>query len=131
MPTMRNGSGGSNSDLLRRKFPEYLSLMGRNDITLNTATETTDADGKITAYSTSSSTVTGDLQFVTFQDKQLLEMGVVNVGDGIIYFLYSTSAKDFDIVVVDSVTWELVKQLEAETVEGNLVYQGWACKRKH
>lgn len=119
-----------NKTLLRDKFNDYLALIGRNDIQLNTITDIVDSDNKVIDTTTTNTIVTGDLQFVTYQDKQILEMGLATIGDGICYFIYDQTVHEFDTVTVDGVTWELNNMVEAETVQGGKVYQAWTCKRR-
>jgi len=130
MPTERSGTGGTNAELLRRKFNDYLSIMAYGDVVLVHETENLDNDNNVTGISTTTEGIRGDLQFATYADIQVLGPGVITMGDGIFYCVYSENLKEFDKIRAAGIDWELTKQVEAEQIENQEVYQAWVCKRR-
>lgn len=128
MVTTRTGQ--SFAKLQRDVFPAIIERFGRDDITLTRHTETINSEGRVTAVTESTSTIEGDLQFVTFQDKQYLDRGVAKIGDGVFYCIFSTTLLEGDTVTVDSVRWELVSMVENETIDVSHVYQAWITRRR-
>jgi len=131
MVTERNGSGGTFLDQSRNSTITILDKFGRTDITLTKRTATYNQAGRISGYSKVTSTITGDLQFVTYQDKELLKEGYVKIGDGIFYTIYSSSLNENDEITVDSQNWILTSRIEAETLGQGRIYQAWTCIRKN
>lgn len=128
MVTTRTGQ--TFATLQRSVFTQIINRFGRKDITLTSQTETVNSEGRVTAVSEVTSTIEGDLQFVTFQDKQYLDRGVAKVGDGLFYCIYSTTLLEGDTVTVDGVRWELVSMVENETIDTSRVYQAWITRRR-
>lgn len=130
MVTSRNGS--SFAELQRRKALEYFQKFARQDILLyKHSALTTNAMGRLSGFTEdAATTIIGDLQFVTYQDKQLIELGYARIGDGIFYTVHDTNIEAEDMIKVDSVYWELTKQVEAEQTVGNTIYQAWIAIRK-
>jgi len=127
MVTERGGQ--ANRDLLRAKTADMFVLLGRNDISLIRVTETRNANGRILSRTETTSTVVGDLQFVTSKEREILTAGIAQIGDGIFYTTYDVTADVNDIVLVDGVRWELLRKVEDEKIEEGLTYQAWVCKR--
>lgn len=110
-----------------------LNKIGRKDFTVYAQTLTRKESGKVLTVSESSTaSIKGSLQFVTVQDKELLEIGWVKVGDGIFYTLTGTSISENDEIAEgsDTTRWVLTKQIEGENINGNRVYQAWIATRK-
>jgi hypothetical protein len=119
------------ADLNHKHMVIILDKVGRNDIQLTSVSHTRNSMGRLSGRTTTTSTITGDLQFVNYQDKELLSEGFVKVGDGIFYTIYSNSLSENDEIVVDSVTWVLTSRIEAETIGPDRVFQAWTCVRKN
>lgn len=128
MVTTRTGT--TFAELQRSVLPRIIERFGRDDITLTRYTRTLDSNKRVTVVTEATSTITGDLQFVTAQDKQFLDRGIANVGDGIFFCVYSTTLVEGDQLLVDSVSWELVALVEAETIDTSRIYQGWITRRR-
>jgi len=128
MVTERDPS--SFSDLERLKGKECIRFFGRTDITLTNITKTTDSMGKLTATSETTSTITGDLQFVTVKEKQYIDLGLAKIGDGVFYTSYEATINENDEITIDSVDWVLTSQVEGPQTDGNTIYQAWIAKRK-
>ena len=130
MPIERSGTGGSNADLLKRKFNDYLDIMAYGDVVLINETTEVDNNGNVVGIVSNSEKIRGDLQFATYADIQIMGEGIVTMGDGIFYCVYNTNLKEFDKIRAAGIDWELTKQVEAEQLENTLVYQAWVCKRR-
>ena len=130
MPTKREPQGGLRE--LNHKTTEIiLDRFGRKDIILQRKIEQKNAMGHLKGYHLEKSTITGDLQFVNYQDKQLLKEGYVKIGDGLFYCVHNTDLKENDEIIVDNVNWILNKRVEAETIGDGRIYQAWTCVRKN
>jgi len=130
MVTTRNLSN-TLSNLQRTKFLDVMKMFGRTNILLTHATITKNQFGRPDSLTDSTTIIPwGDLQFVTLQDKPLLDAGYAKLGDGIFYTTNDISIVPEDQIVVDSIYWELSKQIEGETINGNLIYQAWTAKRR-
>ena len=130
MVTSRTKSN-SLTEVQRKTTLEMLKMLGRTDINLITHTKTTNTNGRLNGDTETTTVLSNaDLQFVSVRDKQWLDLGFANVGDGVLYALYSeTLVPELNEILVDSVYWELSKQVEGETIDGNLIYQAWIVKR--
>jgi hypothetical protein len=113
----------------KRQSKEWFTKFGRDDITLTVKTETKDSFDRLTAISTSSTTIIGDLQFDLKLLSQYIQLGIAQTGDGIFYTLPDVSISINNEITVDSVVWRLVQQVEGEQTNGQLIYQGWIARR--
>lgn len=127
MVTTRDSS--SFADLQKAKSKEWFQKFGRSDITWNVKTTTVGVDGRTKTNTTSSTTISGDLQFDVKLLSSYVQLGIAKTGDGIFYTLPSYGISANDEIVVDSITWRLVQQIEAEQTTGITIYQGWICRR--
>lgn len=116
----------------RRKMTEFLETFARKDILLyKHSALTRNAMGRVSGFTEDAAvTIIGDLQFVTVQDKQLIELGYAKLGDGIFYTTHDVDIDAEDQIVVDGVYWELSRQVEGEQTLGNTIYQAWVAVRK-
>lgn len=128
MPTTRRPA--TNYELVRKKFEDYLGIKA-GTFTLTSFTRTVDNDGRITAVSSSTSTISGDMQYVTYKDVQRLGEGVARVGDGMFFCKHDVSINPEDEITSDSKQWVLSKQIELPEIEGQDIYQGWIATRKN
>ena len=131
MVTERNGSGGSFLDQNRSTTLTILNKLGRNDIALTHRTESRNAAGRLSGFTSATSIILGDLQFVTFEDREMIDEGVANVGDAILYTTYDITIDKKDEVKVDSVVWRVKRRVEAETIGTGKLFQAWVCTRKN
>lgn len=116
--------------LVNKNMNTIMSKFGRSDITLVTYSDTYNANGRLASHTaTTTNNITGDLQFVTYQDGELLSTGYVTVGDGIFYTVHDRDLSEDDEITVDSVKWKLVKKIESETLGSSKIYQAWVCVR--
>ena len=136
MVTTRKGQ--SNVDLLRLKTKDLFDLLGRDDFVLTSYSQspTLNQRGRLSAQSTSStSNISGDLQFSVKILKPYIELGLAQQGNGLFYTLSTTSIYPNDEIAVDGVTWKLTAQVEGETINdgagsGSIIYQAWIAVRK-
>ena len=118
------------AELQKAKSKEWFVKFGRSDITLLVKTITKNQAGRPTSVTSSTTTgVLGDLQFDAKLISEYVQAGIALTGDGIFYTLPSyTIAENYEIVV-DGITWRLVKQVEGEQTNGETIYQGWVCRK--
>ena len=109
-----------------------LDRIGRANFTLYTVTETVDGLGRISNVTESSSTISGFLELVTPQDKQYLDTGVANIGDGIFYAAWDTSIVENDEMAESgsSFRWKFTKKVEGQEVGGDILFQAWVVTKK-
>lgn len=127
MVTTRGNS--SFADLQRSKSAEWFENYGRNDITYISKTVTTNASGRTSSVTTSTTTITGDLQFDFKLISEYIRLGQAQKGDGIFYTSYSNTINEQDEIEVDGIRWRLYSQVEGEQTKGETIYQGWLCRR--
>lgn len=128
----------TNLELLKAKTIDMFNILGRDDFILTSYSQspTFNQRGRINTQTTSTtSNITGDLQFSVKLIKPYIELGIAAQGNGIFYTLAKTSINANDEVTVDSVTWKLTSQVEGETLNdgagsGSTVYQAWIAVRK-
>ena len=113
----------------KTKSKEYFTKFGRSDITLVVKTTGLNQEGRPTSVTESTSTLIGDLQFDAKLISEYQQMGIALTGDGIFYTLPSYTIAENNEIIVDSITWRLVKQVEGEQTNGETIYQGWVCRR--
>ena len=133
--TGQSRTSGGTFKTLKRSTDEWMKIFGRSDITLTTRTITQNANGRTLSTVSSSSTVTGDLQYSKKAMKEYVDLGVALTGDGIVFFPSSVSISlSTDLVeyyiTVDSVEWRLVEQVEGEVVDLQVPYTGFIVRRK-
>lgn len=116
--------------LLQRKHTiEILGRFGRT-INLYAVSETTNSMGRIFTYTEASATTfQGDIQYLTEEDLQHLEEGIVTIGDSKLFCAYDVSLNPDDEVEVDSQRWKLLKKIDSPDTDGNRDFQMWLLKR--
>lgn len=122
---------GNNSfaDLQKAKSKEWFDKFGRSDVSLVVKTTTINQAGRPTTVTESTSTIIGDLQFDALLISEYVQLGIAKTGDGIFYTLPTYTIEENYEIVVDSITWRLVRQVEGEQTTGETIYQGWICRR--
>lgn len=120
-------------NLHRKWFDNMISgkgySFGKTDFSLIHKTYTVDGMGNLSDVTESTSTISGDLQYVTKEDKDLLELGWVKVGDGIFYTSSLNVVVENDELSVDSVRWKLTRKVEGPTVGSAEMHQSWVATR--
>jgi len=123
-------SSGSNADLFSRKAEEYFTdIYGRTDITLIQEVETKNSAGRVSGISTTTTTIIGDLQFDSKLMAEYISLGVAQAGDAIFYCMGTSSVVVHNKILVDNVKWELVEQVEGETIQTTVPYKGFIARR--
>ncbi|KKL54842.1 hypothetical protein LCGC14_2261360 [marine sediment metagenome] len=84
------------ADLFRKRFESIIARVGINTYTIYSISETRNSMGRISTRTESSTTISGFLHKVTPQDKQFLELGVLEVGDGIFFAEEDVSINEND-----------------------------------
>ena len=122
-------STGSPYGDFRSFFNIYLKDFATT-VTLNTITETKDSMKRVTATSTISTTIKADIQWVTKKDLDHLNVGDVQIGDGMLFVKYNESISlDDSEVVYNGETYRIVEQIEGEQVSGRIIYKGYIIRR--
>ncbi len=109
-----------------------LERVGLSKYTLYTQVEGTNAMGRIKSTDPTTSTITGFLHKVTPQDKQFLNLGIMNIGDGVFFAEHDTAINENDEIAEFEVTterWKMTKKVDNEKIQGNAAYQAWACTK--
>ena len=123
-------STGSRVDSMRTSFNNYLDNFCTK-ITLYNKTDTKDSMGRLTDQSEVSSIVKCDIQYVNKRDLLHLNLGDVQIGDGMLFVKNNVTIKIHDEVELtsDSIRWRVVNQIEGELVQGSEVYQGFIIRK--
>lgn len=106
--------------------------LGTNTYTLYSITETRNAMGRILSRTPTTSTIQGFLHKVTPQDKQFLDLGIINIGDGIFFAEQEVSISENDEISETGETdkWIFTKLIHNEKLQGFKVYQAWALTKR-
>ena len=89
--------------------------------------------GRIKTSDPTTSTIEGFLHKITPQDKQFIDLGVVSIGDGVFFAEFDVSINENDEIAESGVTterWKMTKKVDNEKIQGNAVYQAWACTKR-
>lgn len=121
-------STGSKADGFRTRFLTYLNDFCTT-VTLYSRTETRDGMGRITEVTTTTTSIKADIQYVTKNDLLHLNVGQVQVGDGMLFVRYSETINLEDEVEFNNVRWRIMEQIEGELVEGQPVYKGYIIRK--
>lgn len=121
-------STGKDSDAMRKTFSDYLKDYGTT-VTLTKRTETLDGMGRVTAVTESTSTISVDIQWVTKEDLRHLNIGDVQVGDGMLFAKYDADIDLEDEITHNSIVWRISNKIEGELIQGDEVYQGFIIKK--
>lgn len=100
---------------------------------LRKVTDTTDAFGQLSDRTTSDTTFTGDLQFGLNIDKRLLKMGVVEVGDAVLYIepeALTNRPEPEDLILDGNSRWEVLSEIEKAELGGTVIHYSYRCKRR-
>lgn len=122
-----------------RALNKMISYFGRT-LTHRLQTITTNADGVITAISTSDNTFDGDLQYGLYLDKKLLNAGYVSNGEAVLYVSPDESqASTIDVkksIIIEGVAsdgsvgaWIVDRILEQPNISDDVMHYSFACKR--
>ncbi len=126
MVTTRNS--GSKIVEFRRHTDWFIKEFGTT-VTVTRNTETKDSMNRVTAGSTSTSTIQADIQWVTKKDLDHLNMGNVQIGDGMLFVKHDADVQLEDEITYNSVQWRVISQIEGEQVGGDVDYLGYIIRR--
>lgn len=103
-------------------------------LTFYRRTRTIDQMGRASAVATSSYSITGEIQFITADDHELIDAGWAQVGDARMY-TFDSSNLTTDPIEGDEIQYkgdwfELFKKVEAPEVGSDMVFQSWLLKRR-
>ena len=120
-------------DQVRARFESIIEAkVGTDTFTLYSKTNTKNAMGRLKGLSETTSTIQGFLHKVTPQDEQFLDLGIVNIGDGIFYAEHSISINENDELseLDETDRWIFTKLKENEKVQGTKVFQVWIITKR-
>lgn len=126
MVTKRNT--GSRAEGFRVRYNTYLTEFGTK-ITLFNITEVKDGMNRVTSTSETSKLIKCDIQYVNKNDLSHINLGDVQIGDGMLFVKHSESINLHDEVEFDKVRWRIMSQIEGELVTGELVYKGYIIRK--
>ena len=126
MPTAR--STGSRAGSMRTSFLGYLKDFATT-VTLITQVETKDSMNRIISNVPVESTILADVQWLSKSDLAHINVGDVQVGDGLLFVEYDVTINLEDEFVINGVQWRIVEQVEGEQVAGEIVYQGYVIRK--
>ena len=126
MVTARNT--GSRSGNFRRVFTGYLDGFGTT-VSLIKPTKTKDGMQRVTAVTSTTTTIKADIQWVSKKDIDYLNMGNAQVGDGMLFVEFGADIDIEDEVEFSGERWRIDSQIEGELVSGAVVYKGFLLKR--
>jgi len=121
-------STGSRADGFRIRYNTYLSEFATT-VVVNSFAETFDSQGRLLTKVSTSTTIDADIQWVTKNDLQHMNIGDVEIGDGMLFTKIDATIKLEDEIVYNSNTWRVVAQIEGEQVGGEIVYKGFLIKK--
>ena len=109
-------------------------IFGRKDLVLRIVNETLDDFGQLTSINYNDTVFTGDLQFGLDLDEKLINIGMVDGGDAVLY-IYPDALVTLpkpENIIIDSTTsskWEIHSQIEAAELGGTVCHYSYRCKR--
>jgi|TARA_R100000501_G_C2629718_1_gene124575 Fe2+ transport system protein FeoA len=124
---------GKHATTNRKATKEMIEEVFGRTLTIQVSTRTIDEHGQLSALSTANTTFIGDLQFGRDLDQKMLEMGIVEVGEGVLYIhptALTTLPNPQDIIVDGSSDWEIIEQIEAPELGGTVCHYSYRCRRR-
>ena len=120
------------ADLFRKRFESIITRVGSTTYTLYSIAETNNAMGRVASRTETSSTISGFLHKITPQDKQFLDLGVLNIGDGVFFAEEDVAISENDEITESGETdrWILTALTNNEKIQGNKVYQSWKATKR-
>ena len=123
-------------EFARNRFEEILtgtnySAAMNTSLTRRVYTRTPDSAGRLTNVTTADTSFDGFINYVTPEDKQLIEQGWAKVGDATLIVKHNTTLNIEDGVIdQDSVEWEVTKLLDAPKIQGKTLHKRYGLKRR-
>ena len=126
MPTSH--STASDAEFFKSIDNSYTDRFGTT-VTLNKIVDTLDSQGRVTSSTTTSSTIKADIQWVTKKDLLHMNVGEVQIGDGMLFPVVGKGISLEDEIVYNNVTWRIVSQIEGEQIAGTVVEEGYIIRK--
>jgi len=120
----------SHAKLIRNKFKNAIEILGRNDLILLSKTKTYGSMGNVESESFTATTISGDLQPITYKDRELINLGWAEIGDAKLYVSQEYSINEGDEIEADSVRWRVTQHIEAPTLGTNRIFNVFLLKRQ-
>jgi len=108
------------------------SFFGKT-LVLSRPTITKDNFGDISDISYANTSFTGDLQVYPNVDEQYLDIGMVKVGEGVLYIhpdALTSRPQAEDLIVDGSAEWEVITEIEAPTLNGTVCHYSYKVRRR-
>ena len=121
-------STGSKAQTFKTSYNTYLKTFGTK-VTLRKYTETFDSMNRLTGRTSSDTIIECDIQWVSKRDLQHLNVGDVQVGDGLLFTKVDDNISIEDEIIYKDKTWRMVEQVEGEEVAGEVVYKGYIIRK--
>ena len=124
---------GSHAKINKKVTRAMINEIFGRTLTHRRTTRTLDNFGQISSISNSDTTFTGDLQVYPNVDERLVDIGMIDVGDGVLYIHpdeLSTRPETEDFIVDGSAVWEIEQELEAPTLNGSVCHYSYKLKRR-
>jgi len=119
---------GSKAAGFRLRFDSYLTGFGTT-ITLRRITQTKDSMDRVLTTTATESTITADIQWATKQDLLHLNVGDVEIGDGMLFCKYNANIELEDEFEYNDIRYIVTSQIEGELVKGKVVYKGFMFRK--
>ncbi|MHA1168701.1 MAG: hypothetical protein ACTSRU_12815 [Candidatus Hodarchaeales archaeon] len=104
---------------------------GRTDIILVTVSETTGPMGGINSISETTSTIQGDFQPVTPDERNIIDLGIAQIGEALLFVAYDVVINpESQELEINSQRWRVKEKFEAPEVDGQLMHQGFILQKK-
>ena len=108
------------------------NVFGRT-LTLRRVTRTLNNDGELVSISTSDVSFTGDLQFGLDLDQRYLKVGIVEVGEAVLYLHpdeLSTIPSLRDKIIDGNSVWRITDILKSPELGGSVTHYEFKCERE-
>lgn len=109
------------------------NYFGKHTLIHRKKTRTVDDFGYLTVITDTDTTFTGDLQFGTNLDAQLLSSGIVEIGDALLYvdsFELSQNIQPWDQIIDNNSVWWVLAEVENPELGGTSTHKMYRCRRE-
>jgi len=117
----------------RKLIKEAINKIFGKTLTLRVFTRTLDNFGQLASSSYADTSFMGDLQVHPNIDEKLMESGMIDVGEGVLYIspeALTTRPSPEDVIVDGSAVWEVVSEIEAPTLTGTICHYSYKLRRQ-
>lgn len=106
----------------RSPFQQILYEMGQ-DVVVHNITRTVDADGNVTAVTTTDVDTTAMVQEVGYKEKLYIQMGIVNLGDIMFFFDPATVLNVYDKITYEGANYSVRKILQPPRIHQQMPFK--------